>query len=200
MREEEKSATEEPATKKLLNLKLSNVKSAPRAAAATAISTAQRMKDALAYFPQMVRLCANLLMDERVSKTEKALFASALLYAVTPFDFLPDFIPFVGQIDDAYLVALTLLRLVNRTDAAVVREHWRGKGDIVELAESVASIAPALMPKRVGRVLSSNIDFAPLIKRGRLMMQGRGKSLLVDSENNDDTKKPLVRVVEATDK
>jgi len=53
---------------------------------------------------------------------------------------------------------LTLLRLIGRTDDTVVREHWRGGGDIVALAESAAAIAPALMPKRVSRVLSAKVN------------------------------------------
>jgi hypothetical protein len=39
-----------------------------------------------------------------------------------------------------------------------VREHWRGGGDIVSLANSAASLAPMLLPKRVARVLSSKVE------------------------------------------
>jgi hypothetical protein len=54
-------------------------------------------------------------------------------------------------------VALTLLRLIDRTDDTVVRQHWGGGGDIVALAESAATIAPLLMPRRVSRVLISKV-------------------------------------------
>jgi hypothetical protein len=66
-------------------------------------------------------------------------------------------LPFIGQVDDMFLIALTLLRLIDRTDDLVVREHWRGGGDIVALAESAATIAPLLMPRRVSRVLISKV-------------------------------------------
>jgi len=56
-----------------------------------------------------------LLGDSRVPTTEKALVAGAIIYAVIPFDLIPDMIPFVGQLDDAYLIAMTLLRLMDRT-------------------------------------------------------------------------------------
>jgi hypothetical protein len=39
----------------------------------------------------------------------------------------------------------------------VVREHWRGGGDVVALAESAAMIAPLLIPRRVSRVLLSRV-------------------------------------------
>jgi uncharacterized membrane protein YkvA (DUF1232 family) len=117
----------------------------------------QRMKGLLLFLPNMVILCAKLMVDPRVPRTERALFAAAVIYAIIPFDFIPDMIPFVGQIDDLFLISLTLLRLIDRTDDLVVREHWRGGGDIVALAESAATVAPLLIPRRISRVLLSRV-------------------------------------------
>ena len=116
-----------------------------------------RMKNLLMFLPNMIILCARLMVDSRVPRTERALFAAALIYAIIPFDFIPDMIPFVGQIDDLFLISLTLLRLIDRTDDRVVREHWRGGGDVVQLAESVATIAPLLIPRRITRVLLAKV-------------------------------------------
>src|SRR5260370_37628980 len=116
-----------------------------------------RMKNLLMFLPNMVILSARLMVDSRVPRNERALFAAAIIYAIIPFDFIPDMIPFVGQIDDLFLISLTLLRLIDRTDATIVREHWRGGGDVVQLAESVATIAPLLMPRRISRVLLSRV-------------------------------------------
>src|ERR1044072_9051113 len=116
-----------------------------------------RIKNLLMFLPNMVALCARLMVDKRVPRTERVLFAAAVIYAIIPFDFIPDMIPFVGQIDDLFLISLTVLRLIDRTDDLVVREHWRGGGDIVQLAESAATIAPLLMPKRVARVLLAKV-------------------------------------------
>ena len=93
-------------------------------------------------------------------RTEKALVAGAIIYAVIPFDLIPDMIPFVGQLDDAYLIALTLLRLVDRTDPMVLRQHWSGGGDIVQLVESTAMLTAKLLPKRIRRVLTSRVEVA----------------------------------------
>ena len=125
------------------------------------IEAKRRMKNLLMFLPNMIGLCGRLLTDRRVPRAEKALFAGAIVYALMPLDFIPDMIPFVGQIDDAYLIALTLLRLLNRTDADVVRQHWRGGGDVVELAEAMADVAPLLLPQRVRRVLSAKVQVLP---------------------------------------
>lgn len=121
----------------------------------------RRMKNLLMFLPNMLHLCGRLMTDRRVPRTEKLLLAGAIIYAVSPLDLIPDMIPFVGQIDDVYLIALTLLRLINRTDARVVREHWRGGGDIIELAGAVAELAPKLLPKRINRVLTSHVETGP---------------------------------------
>jgi uncharacterized membrane protein YkvA (DUF1232 family) len=121
------------------------------------IELKSRMKNLLMFLPNMIILCAKLMVDSRVPRTERALFAGALIYFIIPFDFIPDMIPFVGQIDDLFLISLTILRLIDRTDDVVVREHWRGGGDIVALAESVATVAPLLIPRRISRVLISKV-------------------------------------------
>jgi len=47
-------------------------------------------------------------------------------YLASPIDLIPDFIPVLGQLDDALLVALALRRLVRTAGADVVRELWPG--------------------------------------------------------------------------
>jgi uncharacterized membrane protein YkvA (DUF1232 family) len=119
-----------------------------------------RMKGFLMFLPNMLKLLGNLLKDSRVPLAEKALFAAAIIYVVVPLDFIPDVFPFIGQVDDVYLVALTLLRLINRTDERVVRENWSGGGDVIGLANSIADLAPMLLPKRVSRVLSAEVELS----------------------------------------
>src|SRR5215217_3018505 len=120
-----------------------------------------RMGNFLMFLPNMARLLGRLLKDTRVTTAEKALFVGAIVYFVMPVDLIPDIFPFIGQVDDIYVIALTLVRLVNRSDERIVREHWSGGGDIIALSDSIASIAPILLPKRVSRVLSSKVELAP---------------------------------------
>jgi uncharacterized membrane protein YkvA (DUF1232 family) len=119
-----------------------------------------RMGNFLMFLPNMVRLLGRLLKDTRVPAAEKALFLAAIVYVISPIDLIPDIFPFIGQVDDLYMVALTLLRLINRSDERVVRENWSGGGDIVSLADSIAKLAPMFLPRRVHRVLTTRVEMA----------------------------------------
>jgi len=116
------------------------------------------MTNLVLVIPNLLLLCARLMVDPRVPAKERLLVAGAIVYAFLPLDLIPDMLPFVGQVDDAYLIALTLLRLMNVTDPRVVREHWRGGGDVVELIGATALIAGKLLPKRIRRVLTAKVE------------------------------------------
>ena len=113
------------------------------------------------FLPNLLILLGRLVKDRRVPTAEKALLVAAIIYVISPLDLIPDVFPFIGQVDDLYVVALVVLRLVNRTDESVVRAHWPGGGDIVALANSIASIAPRFLPKRISRVITSRVELAP---------------------------------------
>jgi len=150
-----------------------------------------RMNNFLMFLPNMFTLLGRLLKDSRVPLTEKALFAGAIVYVIMPLDFIPDVFPFIGQVDDIYLVALTLLRLLNRTDERIVRENWSGGGDIVSLANSVAGLAPMLLPKRVTRVLSSKVELAPTSEIVKAV--SKRQKVLVEKPVFDDKDLPEVK-------
>lgn len=124
-----------------------------------------RMKNLLLFVPNLVRLLGSLLADRRVPKTEKLLIFGAIIYVISPIDLIPDFIPFIGQVDDVYLVALTVLRLINYTNESIVREHWRGGGDIVQITHSIANIATKILPPRVRHIIAARVEMS---KDGKL--------------------------------
>ena len=120
--------------------------------------TKRRLKNVLLFLPNLLLLSVRLMADSRVPAKEQLLVAGAIAYAIMPLDLIPDMIPFVGQIDDVYLISLTLLRLMTVTNPAVVREHWNGGGDVVEFVGAAALLAGKLLPKRIRRVLTDRVE------------------------------------------
>jgi uncharacterized membrane protein YkvA (DUF1232 family) len=124
-------------------------------------SLRSRMTNLLFFIPNMLVLSGRLMVDGRVPAKERLLVAGAIVYALVPLDFIPDMLPFVGQVDDAYLISMSLLRLMTVTDPRVVRQHWRGGGDVVELVGAVAMLASKLLPPKIRRVLTAQIEKQP---------------------------------------
>lgn len=112
--------------------------------------------------PSYLRLLAGLIGDRRVSRVDRLLVIGALAYIVSPLDFIPDLVPFLGEVDDVFLLMLALQRMVERAGIRVLRDHWRG--DPAELDDL-----------NLGRVLAAAGFFLPPRMRRRLRrMAGRG--------------------------
>ena len=105
--------------------------------------------------PNFLRLLGGLITDMRVSTTDKLLVAGAVAYILLPMDFIPDFIPFLGEVDDIFVLVLALQRLIANAGRAVVLDHWMGdpKGLSSLDLERVLSSAAFFLPRRVRRRL-----------------------------------------------
>jgi uncharacterized membrane protein YkvA (DUF1232 family) len=67
-----------------------------------------------------------LLRDERVPQRAKWPLLLLVPYLASPLDLIPDFIPVIGQLDDAVLAALVLRRVVRAAGRDIVTELWPG--------------------------------------------------------------------------
>lgn len=105
--------------------------------------------------PNYLRLLVGLMTDRRVSGTDKLLVAGALAYIVMPFDFIPDFIPFLGEVDDVYLLVLALQRLIGNAGRATLLAHWSGAAeDLADMnLRAVFSAAAFFLPAKIRRRL-----------------------------------------------
>ena len=79
-----------------------------------------------AFVPDCLVLFKLLVQDPRVSRARKALLLALIAYLAMPLDFVPDFIPIAGQLDDAIVVAIVLRAALRGSGANLVREHWPG--------------------------------------------------------------------------
>jgi uncharacterized membrane protein YkvA (DUF1232 family) len=93
--------------------------------------------------PYCAILFKRLLADPRVPRLWKVASVFALVYLALPFDLVPDFIPVLGQLDDAVLVALVLRGLLRSAGPALLREHWPGPAALLVPLERLAAAAPA---------------------------------------------------------
>ena len=80
-----------------------------------------------------LRLFWRLLRDRRTPTWAKvSLLGFALVYALSPFDLVPDWLPPIGLIDDVVVVPLVLWLLTRLAPSGARREHRRELGLLPE--------------------------------------------------------------------
>jgi uncharacterized membrane protein YkvA (DUF1232 family) len=105
--------------------------------------------------PAYLRLLGGLLTDRRVSAVDKLLVAGAMAYIALPVDFIPDFIPFIGEVDDVFILVMALQRLVANAGRNVLIAHWTGALEDLQdlnLKEALAAAA-FFLPRGIRRRL-----------------------------------------------
>ena len=105
--------------------------------------------------PAYLRLLGGLLTDRRVNAIDKLLVAGAIAYIAMPIDLIPDFIPFLGEVDDVFLLVIALQRLVANAGRPVLLSHWTGAmEDLADLNLKEALAAAAFfLPRNIRRKL-----------------------------------------------
>ena len=81
--------------------------------------------------PNLALLFKGLIGDPRVPRSSKALLLFGLAWFASPIDLIPEFVPFLGPLDDAVVAVLILRRLGRTAGREVVEQHWRGDQAII---------------------------------------------------------------------
>jgi len=113
---------------------------------------------AIRAIPKFLGLITGLLRDPRVSATDKAILGAVVAYIFNPVDVVPDWVPFMGLVDDVYLVALALLRLLLRSDEKVLLDHWKGTEDLIPFLKKTAHLATAFLPERIQTAIFAKVE------------------------------------------
>ena len=113
----------------------------------------ETVKQLIRDIPAFVKLLGRLARDPRISKADKAIVLATIGYILMPADLIPDFIPFLGQIDDIYLLALALDRLLNHAGIDLLLEHWDGDVRSLETAIAALDKAGSFLPVQLRSLL-----------------------------------------------
>jgi len=106
------------------------------------------VKNLLLLLPRLARMIASLLADREVPRAAKIALGAVALYLASPIDVIPDFIPFVGYLDDLLLAAIVVDGLVNFLDRSVLLRYWPGNVASLDATAAVARRLAAWVPSR----------------------------------------------------
>lgn len=78
------------------------------------------------FLPDSLVLVRRLLGDPAMPRSRKLALWALLAYLALPIDLVPDFLPILGQLDDAILAALTIRFVLRGASTDRLAELWPG--------------------------------------------------------------------------
>ena len=89
-------------------------------------------KDLATVLPACATTARRLRRDPRVPRRARVAVAIALTWVLSPIDLIPEFVPFLGPLDDAVVVALAFRYAARQVPRAVLYEAWPAEPRILD--------------------------------------------------------------------
>lgn len=90
------------------------------------------LRELAGFLPACVTTARRLRRDPRVPRRAKVAVAFAGLWALSPIDLIPEFLPVIGPLDDVVVAALAFRYAARQVPREVVLEAWPGKPAVIE--------------------------------------------------------------------
>ena len=88
--------------------------------------------------PDLFHLLLRLSADPEVAGADKIKLTLVIAYFITPLDLLPElFMGPSGFLEDVFLAVYALNAMISHTDISIIRKHWAGKEDVLEIIQRV---------------------------------------------------------------
>ncbi len=82
--------------------------------------------DMIRLLPDLLRLLRRVATDGAVPRMVRVELMLVLGYIFSPIQLIPDFVPVIGFLDDAVLVAIMLRVVVRTAGPQMLHKHWPG--------------------------------------------------------------------------
>lgn len=90
-------------------------------------------RDLVFAIPDIAKLLYRVVRDKRVSIFVRSGLVATAAYLALPFDVVPDWIPFIGQLDDFVVLTFGVRTLLRQVPDPILREHWTGEGRVLDV-------------------------------------------------------------------
>ncbi len=90
-----------------------------------------------------------LAADPGLPRAAKIALGAVAVYLASPFDLVPDFIPFLGYLDDVLLLAILVDGVLNYVDRCLVLRYWPGSSKSLEKVARVAHMLAIWVPAQL---------------------------------------------------
>ncbi len=97
--------------------------------------------DMIRLLPDLLRLLKRVATDGAVPRMVRVELMLVLGYIFSPIQLIPDFVPVIGFLDDAVLVAIMLRVVVRTADPQMLQKHWPGAPEGLQALCRVCGVA-----------------------------------------------------------
>lgn len=100
--------------------------------------------------PDLFHLLYKLSVDKDIPSNKKVKLFAGIAYFISPIDLFPEalFGP-IGYLDDISVAAYVLNDIVNEIDPQIVRKHWAGEQDILDLVKTILANADKMIGSKL---------------------------------------------------
>ncbi len=116
----------------------------------------------MSFFRKLKEFIVNVSKDERIPSRDKKIILAMVVLIISPIDFIPDWIPFLGQLDDLILLSIVLDYFFRVLDSNILLSHypWGMKSFAVlrNIARSLNLFVPNWIQKRIWKYIGSPYD------------------------------------------
>jgi uncharacterized membrane protein YkvA (DUF1232 family) len=104
---------------------------------------------------KLIDFLRDLAEDVRIPARNRIVLSGLLLYLLTPIDIIPDFIPIIGWLDDAFVTLIILDYIFNSTDTDLILEHYPWNKEGFHKMKIYVQRLSWLIPPRIKKILFS---------------------------------------------
>lgn len=117
----------------------------------------------LMVLPDIAHLMIKLLADKDINSLYKKYILLALVYLVSPIDFVPDILPVAGLIDDLLVMVIILNKIFNSKEPEILKKikfYWAGEADVFIQVKEIIYILNEIsskLPKALYKFIKKKI-------------------------------------------
>ena len=105
------------------------------------------------FFKKLIEFVRAVAGDERIPARDKKVLLALTALVISPVDFIPDWIPVIGMLDDLIMIAIILDYLFNVLDNEILLSHYPwGMKSFARMRRSarlIAILTPGFIKRRI---------------------------------------------------
>lgn len=138
-------------------------------------------KDLAGFLPACATTLRTLRKDPRVPRRAKIAVAIAAVWVISPIDLIPEFLPFIGPLDDVIVVVLALRYAARQVPRSAIEEAWPGERRLLDRLLGPRDARPAA-PGRITVEIHYTAECpnaGPIIDRARQIAEASAGEVVV---------------------